>query len=286
MCMGIRRVLRKVKRMCEREVKKPVYIPVFEGSVLQGKTVLITGGAGGIGYAIASRAVANGAEVVLTGRNKESLIEACNTLRKESEVCSGVYYIVMDVRESNRLGKDILDAAELTSGKKIDILVNNAGISSGESIGSTLEEDYDETMETNLKGTYFMCQEFSQYLIKNNIKGNILNVSSTSGRRPAISPYMLSKWGIAGLTSGLAKKLIKHDIVVNGIAPGPTATGMLGKNSDDLSYVGSPAQRYLDATEVANLAIFLMSDMGRMIVGETVYISGGCGTLTFDDIEY
>ena len=74
--------------------------------------------------------------------------------------------------------------------------------------------------------------------------------------------------------------------MVNGIAPGPTATNMLGLEGDNLYYKKSPTERYIDSNEVANLAVFLISDMGRMIVGETIYITGGCGTLTYDDIKY
>ena len=97
---------------------------------------------------------------------------------------------------------------------------------------------------------------------------------------------MVSKWGVTGLTEGMAKKLIKYGIVVNGIAPGPVATEMLGLDGLNLDYDNAPAGRYSDPVEIANLAVFMISGMGRMIVGDTVYVSGGCGNLTFDDIEY
>ena len=213
--MGMKKIVKRIIKLIEREVKTPVYIPAFEGNILQGKTILITGGASGIGYAIAERAVANGAEVILAGRNEEKLVDACNTLTKEIALKEMIHYIAWDICALKNLESSLLNAINLSSKKKIDVLVNNAGVSYGEAIGCTTEADYDKTMDTNLKGTYFMAQEFSRYLLKNNIKGNILNISSTSGNRPAISPYMLSKWGITGLTEGLAKKLIKHDIVVN-----------------------------------------------------------------------
>ena len=97
---------------------------------------------------------------------------------------------------------------------------------------------------------------------------------------------MVSKWGEVGLTQGLAKKLIPYGITVNGIAPGPTATGMLQQKNGYLDLPTSPAGRYTTAEEIANLAVFLVSDMGRMIVGETIFITGGCATLTKDDIAY
>lgn len=127
---------------------------------------------------------------------------------------------------------------------------------------------------------------FSKYLIERKIQGNILNISSVSGIRPAINPYMLSKRAIIGLTEGMAKKLIKYGIVVNGIAPGPVSTGMLNLDGSDLSNNNAPSGRYSEPVEVANLAVFLISDMARNIVGDTVYITGGCGNLTVDDIQY
>lgn len=128
---------------------------------------------------------------------------------------------------------------------------------------------------------------FAKYFIANKIAGNILNVCSSSSNRPAISPYTVSKWGEKGFTKGFAKKLIKDNIVVNAVAPGPTASGMLLESSGgDLTHLSSPAGRYVTAEEIANLALFLISDMGRMIVGETVFMTGGCGTLTFEDMIY
>ena len=76
-------------------------------------------------------------------------------------------------------------------------------------------------LDTNIKGTVFLSKYFSEYLRQNDIKGNILNMVSSSGLRPAVSAYEISKWGLRGFTAGLAKKLIPYGIVVNGIAPGP-----------------------------------------------------------------
>lgn len=165
-------------------------------------------------------------------------------------------------------------------------MINNAGIASSCSLGDTTEQELDMVINTNLKGTYFMCQEVANYFIHNSIKGNILNISSVSGKRPAITPYMLSKNGIISLTQGIAKKFIKYGIVVNGLAPGPIATGMLNVEGKNLNYDNSPSKRFADAKEIANWAVILVSDLGKMIVGETIFITGGCGNLTYDDIQY
>ncbi len=279
------RIIKKQFRSFKYGRKTPVYIPVFKGELLRNKNVLITGGAGGIGFGIAKLFIENGATVVLAGRKEGALQSACDELNAKSDDLKA-YYVVLDICNVELIREKLMEAANLLPDKRIDILVNNAGVSAGASTPETLERDFDMTLETNLKGTYFMAQEFSKYLIDNEIKGNILNVSSVSGNRPAISPYMVSKWGVNGLTEGLAKRLIKYGIVVNAIAPGPTAAGMIKNDGCNLAYDRSPAGRYVDCAEVANLALFLVSDTGRMIVGETISISGGCGTLTFDDIKY
>ena len=124
-------------------------------------------------------------------------------------------------------------------------------------------------------------------MIENHINGNILNLASSSSIRPANSAYAISKWGIKGLTLGLAKMLIKHNIVVNGIAPGPTATPMLMKDGDNsISLPQNPSGRYVMPEEIANLAVILVSSMGRMVVGDIIYVTGGAGVITYDDVNY
>ena len=271
---GIHRILKKMKKV----VKEPVYIPVLEGKILSGKTILITGATGGIGRAIAKRCVENGAVVIIAGRSQEKVSTIVDSL-------NNTIPFIVDIQNTERMKQAFLELVE-DKKLKIDTLINCAGLQAGGIFGNTDLAGFDKTINTNLKGTYFLSQIFSNYLIENDIKGNILNISSVSGCRPAISPYMVSKWGITGLTEGMAKKLIKYGIVVNGIAPGPVTTEMIGLDGSNLDYDKAPAGRYSDTIEIANLAVYMISSMGRMIVGDTVYISGGCGNLTFDDIEY
>ena len=168
----------------------------------------------------------------------------------------------------------------------MDIFVNNAGINTGKLFPDTSESDFDAVLNTNLKGMYFCSQIIVKYMVENQIKGNILNITSSSALRPGTSPYVLSKWGEKSLTIGMAKKFLKYGIIVNGLAPGPTATAMLKKNDDDLYCDYSPTKRYLAAEEVGNIATILVSDMGRMIVGDTIYMTGGAGIITYDDVGY
>ncbi|WP_347460534.1 SDR family oxidoreductase [Clostridium sp. DMHC 10] len=151
----------------------------------------------------------------------------------------------------------------------------------------TSEEDYDRVLETNLKGMYFLSQEIAKYMVDNKIKGNILNITSSSALRPGISPYIVSKWGERSLTLGMAKKYLPYGIIVNGLAPGSTLTPMLRKDEEnDLNLDYSPSKRYAAPEEIGNLATVLVSSMGRMIVGDTIYATGGAGVITYDDTTY
>lgn len=170
---------------------------------------------------------------------------------------------------------------------QIDILVNNAGILGG-NINNSTEEEFDKVLQTNLKGVFFLSQLIGRYFKRNNIHGNIMNIASSSSLRPATSAYTISKWGIRGLTLGLARILAPYDIVVNGIAPGPTATPMLMRNGvrDDIVLRKSLAGRYATPEEIASMAVVLVSNMSRMVIGDIVYMTGGAGILTNDDINY
>lgn len=170
--------------------------------------------------------------------------------------------------------------------QNIDILVNNAGVQGG-LISNTNEEEYDNILETNLKGPFFLSKLVAQNMKNNKIKGNILNIASSSSLRPGDSAYNLSKWGIRSLTLGLAKSLMPYGITVNGIAPGPTATPMLIKGEiKEITHNNLPIGRYAMPEEIANMAVILTSSIGHMVVGDIVYMTGGAGIITFDDVKY
>ena len=125
-----------------------------------------------------------------------------------------------------------------------------------------------------------MCQMEGQYMIKNHIRGNILNISSIAGYQSLFDPYAVAKWGVHSLTGGLAKILIKHDIVVNGIAPGTclTSNPALPKNrvfEENAFFEGQPSKRFTMPEEIAKAALFLTSGEARQIVGYILPIDGG-----------
>lgn len=280
--MRIKKFLKKNFMIVKKE---KVCIPCFEGSLLKNRNALITGGTSGIGYAIAKSFLKNGATIIISGRNDEKLSDA---RKKLSEECRCDLNNIMTLKlDISNVEETQISLSKIMHEQEISILVNNAGINCGDVFPNTSEEDFDNILNTNLKGMYFISQEIAEYMVKNKIKGNILNITSSSALRPGISPYIISKWGERSLTLGLAKKYLPYDIVVNGLAPGPTLTPMLSDNKDkNLHLDYSPAKRYAAPEEMGNLAVVLVSDMGRMIVGDTIYATGGAGILTFDDLTY
>lgn len=272
------RRLRKARTALCRKFKKivPVYVPVLRSELLKGRCAFITGGTRGIGYATAEAFLRSGAKVFITGRDGDGVRKAVSSLLKNPEFSGRVFGTAMDNSDVKSFRQKFGGAAEMCG--KIDILVNNAGVIKGGALGNFDEAGFDETLDVNLKAAAFLSETVSAYMIRNKIQGNILNVCSSSSLRPAVTPYTMTKWALRGLTLGMAKKLIPHGIVVNGIAPGPTATEMLVKDGyDGLELETSPAGRYATAEEIAGMATVLVSRMGRMVVGDILYMTGGGG---------
>ena len=251
--------------------------------LLKGRWALITGGASGIGYAIAKAFLSAGASVILTGRDEDKLQGKKNELDNMRLGAGKVHVCVMDNMDVASFASAFGRCLSLAGGNGIDILVNNAGVD-GEAMPNVTEEGYDRVLDTNLKGTFFLSQMVGKYMVEKQIRGNILNISSSSSLRPANSPYILSKWGIRALTLGLAKSLVSHGITVNSIAPGPTVTPLAKlKDTSDIACDAIPMGRYVMPEEIANMAVVLVSGLGRSIVGDTVFMTGGIGNLTVDD---
>lgn len=191
---------------------------------LKGKKIIVTGGGRGLGYAMAKKFVAEGARVLISGRNEE-------LLRKTSKEI-GCQYLMLDVMVPSEIGPFITKADEMLAG--VDCLVNNAGISLHEgNMFNVSVEQFDAQMNTNLRGSYFLAQQFIEKFIANRRQnGNILFVSSERGSYVDDLPYGISKNAMNCLVQGLACRVIENDIRVNAVAPGVTASDMTGFKSE------------------------------------------------------
>lgn len=172
---------------------------------------------------------------------------------------------------------DFIIECEQQLGTPIDILVNNAGIYRPEPLKRLLEideETYTDVMDTNLKGTYFLMQQYIKYSLIKKIPSNILNISSCAAYEPIRGPYGLSKLGVISLTQSYGKFFADKGIVINGIAPGVVATRMNNWKPGDPLDFKSPTGRMITVEEVSQLAIYLLSNEASQLIGETVLIDG------------
>ena len=281
----IARFLEPIIRRLPIHRVSPRIVEMSQNELLTGRTALVTGGTGGIGYEIAKSFVKAGAHVVITGRTQAKIDKVVAELRQATETdrIEGIEFNMKDVKSIPEFWERLVN---LVPSHKIDILVNNAGVT-GDHFSTTTEDQYDNILYTNLKGVYFLCQRMGQYMIDNKIHGNILNIASSSSIRPANSAYGVSKWGVRGLTEGLGRTLAPHDIVVTAIAPGQTVTNMMaGVSKDNIYHPTNLIKRYVLPCEIANMAVILVSDMGRTIIGDTIYMTGGSGNVTNEDLPY
>lgn len=237
------------------------------------RKALVTGASRGIGYAIAKKLVQNGDAVVITGRKKETLERAAAELGKN------VFPMVWDAAEFDKADEKIREAAEMLGG--LDIVINNAGIFARRSewdkrsLLQTTAKEWQEVIDVNASAVFFTMQASVNYMLKNAVKGNILNITSVAGEEPVFGAYGGSKILATGLTRGWGKMFASDGITINGIAPGPVATEMNNwHEGDSMKHDRIPYGRFATIDEVAALAMYLLGEKAKMICGETVIIDG------------
>lgn len=272
----IKDIFKQTLHLLRTKEKIPVLISCDADELFRGKVALITGGSGGIGKAIAIELLNHGCQVVITGTNQSKLNCVLSELNSEN-----VKGIVLNMEKVSCFDEKIQEVLRMFECHRLDILINCAGINDPSSFLDVSEEIYDHIMDVNIKGLYFISQTVAKYMIKNNIHGHILNISSSSALRPASTPYIISKLAVSGITKGLADELIKHKIIVNALAPGPVATNMVGKTDiTEIGHTTTPMGRYALPSEVAHFAVQMVSGYGDLIVGETLYMTGGSGVIS------
>lgn len=275
--MKINKLFKKMYRaltICVSVFKHKHIVPIVQvkDKILTGRVALIIGGSGGIGFAIAKTYIASGCKVIIAGTNVEKLSMKAKELGVQAA-------IIVDMNDVDSFNGKIKEAASIYG--TIDTLVCCSGVHvkrQGSDYMNVTPAEYDYIMDVNLKGTYFICQSFANYMIENNQRGNILLISSSRGAEPAWSPYGLSKASLDGLTKGLAQILTPYGVIVNSIAPGPTATAMQEDLIRGSIYTNENSLgRYTTPEEVAEIAKILVSEVGQSIIGDTIYISAGRG---------
>jgi 2-deoxy-D-gluconate 3-dehydrogenase len=252
---------------------------------IEGKVALITGGSRGIGEMIAAGFLANGAKVYISSRKAE----VCDATAKRLQQEYGGECISVPADLSNLDGINAL-ANQISQEDNLDILVNNAGASWGEPIDEYSEQGWDKVMDTNVKGVFFLTQKLLPLLRKSGDAedpSRVINIGSIDGIKTGLFDafsYGPSKAALHHLTRVLAASLVKENIIVNAIAPGPFPTWMLstgvGGGGDvdiDWSSIGdtNPRGRVGTPEDIAGLAIFLSSRAGAYTVGQTITCDGG-----------
>ena len=273
--MSIKNFIKKIIA-CKRK-KEIIPIPhlINSDQLLKDKVAFISGGSGGIGFSIARSLIQSGCNVIIAGTNSKKMSDQISDLNESEKEHIKSY--VLDLNDLSNLDETIAKASSLFG--EIDIFISAAGTHTQDvDFWNMTVNEYDRILNINLKATYFLCQAFGKSMKENHKKGHILLISSSRGSEPAWSPYGISKWGINGMVKGLAQIMTPHGIIVNGIAPGPTATALLGiKDNDSIYTTSNRIGRLAVPAEISEFAKLMVSDLGNMIVGETLHISGGRG---------
>ncbi|NBI06859.1 3-oxoacyl-[acyl-carrier-protein] reductase [Senegalia massiliensis] len=242
---------------------------------IDNKNVIITGGSRGIGKEIALTLARNGANVIINYSNNETkALEVVEEIEKMGRTAFAIKADISDVNEANNLIKQSCDKFD-----KIDILINNAGITRDNLLMRMSEKEWDDCLEINLKGTFNVTKSIIRKMIKQKY-GSIINISSVVGimGNAGQSNYAASKAGIIGFSKSIAKEVGKKNIRVNVIAPGFIKTDMTDKLNEKIKdeYLkGIALNSFGEATDVANAALFLASDLSKYITGQTIVVDGG-----------
>jgi 3-oxoacyl-[acyl-carrier protein] reductase len=243
---------------------------------LKNRTAIVTGGARGIGFAIAKRMLASGATVVLWDVDATALDQAGAALQGEAD--GRVHAAVVDVTDEAAIARAV--AADLRERGKIDILVNNAGITGGNApLWELKPEVWRRVVEVNLVAPYLTCRAMVPHMVRAGY-GRIVNIASIAGKEgnPNASHYSASKAGLIALTKSLAKELAATGILVNCITPAAAKTELFAQmKQEHIDYMLSkiPMNRFVEVDEIAALTAWLASEDCSFSTGAVFDISGG-----------
>ena len=270
--MGLRSKFKHIVSFLLHGETKPVvaHITYLQADrQLEGKKIIITGGGRGIGYAMAKRFKASGADVLISGRDETKLKAVADEI--------GCSYLKLDLRDIGVFDTFIDDANRILGGA--NCLVNNAGISLHENgFLNVQEEQFDAQFDTNLKGAFFLTQSFLKKRLetKQDEINKVLFISSETGMTADERPYGLTKAALNSLVQGIAYRYVNEGFRINALAPGVTVTDMVDKQDDGNLYCSyGITKRYYLPGEVAEVACFLLSDASNCINGQIINCNEG-----------
>lgn len=243
--------------------------------MLNNKVAVVTGASRGIGRAIALELAGQGATVIINyNGSKEKAEEVKNEIEAAGGTAEAIRCNVSDFTACEQFFKDVIEKY-----KSIDILVNNAGITKDGLLMKMSEADFENVLDTNLKGT-FNCMRFVTRQMMKQRQGRIINMSSVVGvaGNAGQANYAASKAGVIGLTKSAAKELASRNITVNAVAPGfieTDMTAMLPEKVKEASVAQIPLGTFGQAEDIAYAVAFLASEKARYITGQVLNVDGG-----------
>ena len=247
---------------------------IIEKFSLEGKVALITGGAYGIGFAMAEAMAQAGAKIAFNCRGQEHLEKALADYKEKGIDAKGYLCDVTDEKQVAGMVAAIKEELGV-----IDILVNNAGITRDNLVMKMTEEHFDAVVTTNLKGTFNTIKHMYRAFLKQR-SGRIINMTSVSGvlGNAGQANYAASKAGVIGLTKTMARELASRNITVNAVAPGFIDTDMtqaMTEGAKEATLAQIPLKRMGQPEDIAETVAFLASEKASYITGQIISVDGG-----------
>lgn len=243
---------------------------------IKGKTILVTGSTGGIGYVLAEGLAKAGATVILNSRTQEKVDDAVLSFKKQGLSAHGYTFDICNEAEVERQISTIENNLGL-----IDVLVNNAGIQHRAPLEDFKLEDWNKVINTNLTGAFIVSNAVVRAMISRQ-NGKIINICSLQSElgRPSIAPYATAKGGLKMLTKAMATEWARHNIQVNAIGPGYFKTNMTKALYENLEFDTwlcnrTPAHRWGNPDELIGTLIYLSSKASSFLNGQIIYVDGG-----------
>jgi 3-oxoacyl-[acyl-carrier protein] reductase len=247
---------------------------VTEAKTLAGRVAIVTGGNRGIGLAIARLLAEDGASVVVSGRDAARLDAAVKELESLGAPALGVPADATKREDADRL-------VEVTRERfgRIDVLVNNAGITRDQLLVRMKDDDWDQVLDTNLRGVFLMTRAVGKVMMRQK-SGRIINIASAAGAmgNPGQVNYSAAKAGVIGLTKASGRELAHWNILVNAVAPGLIETDMaaaIPAEAREAMLQQVPLKRIGQGREVAEVVRFLAGDGASYVTGQTIHVNGG-----------